>query len=152
MATRNPASQLLFTTKGTTDMADEKELYFAHTMDLFWIITLWHWIHGGDPARTSEQAQTTELIARGLIGHLSRGRTETANVVEKLAELGIKTMIKIDGKDREIKTTKEIHDLYKGGQTKPWPIPCAGMPDGHLICSGPIWWKPVEILRDIPRP
>lgn len=129
-------------------MADDKELYFAHTMDLFWIITLWHWIHGGDPARVSEQAQTTELIARGLVGHLGRGRTETANVVEKLAELGIKTLITIDGKKREIKTTKEIHDLYKAGQ--PWPIPCAAFPDGHLVCS-PNWWIQVEIDRG-PRP
>ena len=129
-------------------MADEKELYFAHTMDLYWIIPIWHWIHGGDPARTSEQAQTTELIARGLVGHLSRGRTETANVVEKLAELGIKTVIKVDGKDREIKSTKEIHDHYKEGQTNNWPIPCGVMPDGHVICSGPIWW----VLREIPRP
>ena len=133
-------------------MTDEKELYFAHTMDVFWIITLWHWIHGGDPARASEQAQTTELLARGLVGHLGRGRTETANVVEKLAELGIKTMVKIDGKEREIKSTREIHDLYKAGQTKNWPIPCAAMPDGHLVCSGPPWWLLAEILRDIPRP
>jgi hypothetical protein len=42
----------------------------------------------------------TKLIARGLIGHLGRGRTEAANVIEKLAELGIKTMITIDGKSR----------------------------------------------------
>ncbi|MGD0649459.1 MAG: hypothetical protein ABR971_15850 [Acidobacteriaceae bacterium] len=136
-------------------MADEKELYFAHTMDLFWIITLWHWIHGGDPAQVAEEAQTTELIARGLIGHLGRGRIETANVIEKLAELGIKTMVTIDGKKQEIKTTKEIHDHYLAGHgPTTWPIPCAAMPDGRLICSWPPFWlyNPVEINRGWPRP
>jgi hypothetical protein len=128
-------------------MADEKDLYFAHTMDVFWILTLWHWIHGGDPARDSEQAQTTELIARALVGHLGRGRTESANVVEKLAQLGIKTMVKADGQQREIKTTKEMHEHYLAGTTKNWPVPCGAYPDGHVVCSGPIWW-----IQKIPHP
>jgi hypothetical protein len=133
-------------------MADEKELYFAHTMDLFWIITLWHWIHGGDPEQVSEQAQTTELIARGLIGHLGRGRTETANVIEKLAELGVKTMITVDGKKLEIKTTKEMRDRYLAGHGPTTPIPCGAMPDGRLVCSWPPFWllRPVEINRGRP--
>ena len=130
-------------------MPDEDELYFAHTMDLYWIVTLWHWIHGGDPAEDSEQARTTELIARALVGHLGRGRTETANVVEKLAQLGIKTMITIDGKHVEVKTTKEIHDRYRAGQ-KPWPIPCGAYPGNSVICSGPIWWRPTHPLGNPP--
>jgi hypothetical protein len=132
-------------------MADEKELYFAHTMDVYWIITLWHWIHGGDPARDSEQARTTELMARALVGHMGRGRTETANVVEKLAQLGIKTMVKIDGKDREIKTTQELQESYATGITKTPPIYCGAFSDGHLVCSSPIGWIPVEINRDTPE-
>jgi len=124
---------------------DERDLYFAHSMDVFWIITLWHWIHGGDPMRETEQAKTAELIARGLVGHLGRGRTETANAVEKLAQLGIKTTIKVDGKQIEIKTTRELHDHYKAGQEKPWPTPCAAFPDGRSACSWPFWFQPVEV-------
>lgn len=64
---------------------DDRELYFAHTLDVAWIITLWHWIHGGDPLRDSESAKSTELIARGLVGHMARGRTEAPKeIVEKL--------------------------------------------------------------------
>src|ERR1700722_16540900 len=124
---------------------DERELYFAHSMDVFWIITLWHWIHGGDPMQDSEQAKTAELIARGLVGHLGRGRTESANVVEKLAELGIKTMVKVDGKQIEIKTTRQFHELYTAGQENPWPVPCGSFPDGHLACSSPFWFLPVHL-------
>jgi hypothetical protein len=130
-------------------MADEKELYFAHTMDLYWIITLWHWIHGGDPAQVSEQAQTTELIARGLIGHLGHGRTETANVIEKLVELGVKTMITVDGNKLEIKTTKEMHERYLAGHGLTITPICGAMPDGRLVCSPPPFWlhAPVDVNR-----
>jgi hypothetical protein len=134
-------------------MANEKELYFAHTIDVYWILALWHWIHGGDPSQDSEQAQTTELIVRALVGHLGRGRTESANVVEKLAELGIKTVVKVDGTETEIRTTKELHERYAVGVTSNWPIPCAGFPRGpHLACSSPIFWIPVGVIPIPPRP
>jgi hypothetical protein len=54
-----------------TPVKDEQELYFAHTLDAAWIITLWHWIHGGDPMQETEAAQTTELLTRGLVGHMA---------------------------------------------------------------------------------
>ena len=64
---------------------DEREIYFAHTLDVAWIIALWHWIHGGDPARDGLAAQTTELMARALVGHLSDRKTEAPkDIVEKL--------------------------------------------------------------------
>ena len=70
-----------------------------------------------------------------------------AAVVEKLAELGIKTMIKVDGKETEIKTTKEVHDRFTESQEKSWPIPCAGFRDGQGICPGPIWFVPTHPLK-----
>src|SRR5277367_1309029 len=75
-------------------VVDEKELYFAHTLDVAWIITLWHWIHGGDPLRDSESAKTTELLARGLVGHMARGSAEAPReIIEKLSQLGIKITV-----------------------------------------------------------
>jgi hypothetical protein len=125
-------------------MADEKELYFAHTLDIVWIIALWHYIHGGDPSPDPATAQTTELMARALVGYMSStgGKTETAeNVIEKLGKLGIKMVTKSEGKQTEIKSTKEFYDRMKGGGNR--IIPC-GVVDGHQVCS-PIWFQPIEI-------
>jgi len=70
---------------------DERELYFAHTLDVAWIIALWYWIHGGDPVHEGVTAQTTELMARALVGHLSDRKAEAPkDIIEKLGELGIK--------------------------------------------------------------
>src|ERR1700690_2812358 len=94
---------------------NEEELYFQHTMDAVWIITLWHWIHGGDPMQDTEAAQTTELLARGLVGHMGRGREESGDIVEKLNQFGIKLTIRSAAGEKEVKTMQEAYALYKQG-------------------------------------
>jgi hypothetical protein len=116
---------------------DFKELYFEHTLDAAWIIILWHWIHGGDPFQRSEAAQTTELLARALAGHMGRGRNEIGDVVAKLGQLGIKLTIQLEGKDTEVKTTKELHDYYLAGHD-PFNKICAQFMGGNRTCFGPI--------------
>jgi len=128
---------------------DERELYFAHTLDIAWIIALWHFIHGGDPSHDPATAQTTELMARALVGHMSStsGKTATPkDVIEKLGKLGIKMVIKEDGQQTELKSTKQFEERFFAGTQggKPPIIPC-GVVGGHVVCSGPIWFQPVEI-------
>lgn len=119
---------------------DDRELYFAHTLDVAWIITLWHWIHGGDPLRASESAKSTELIARGLVGHMARGRIEAPKeIVEKLSQLGIKITVKSGDQHTEVKTTKEFQERMKAKQGADRPIPCMSIIKGHPECWSPIW-------------
>jgi len=119
---------------------DERELHVAHTLDAGWIITLWHWIHGGDPQRDSESAKTTELMARALVGHMARGRTEAPNeIVEKLGQLGIRVLVKSGAQQTEAKTTKEFHELFKQGQGTNRPVQCFSIINGHPVCWSPIW-------------
>jgi len=133
---------------------DERELYFAHTLDVAWIITLWHWIHGGDPYREGEAAQTTELIARGLVGHLSERKAETElpkDFVEKLSQIGLKLVLKSNGKDTEFKTTRELHEHYAKGQNKGnIPPPCIVVVNGKVTCF-PFSLLPAEVHRQFPR-
>lgn len=112
--------------------AISKELYFAHSLDVAWIIALWHWIHGGDPIRNGQVADTSDLLARGLAGHLSGLKTEApANAIEKLAKLGIKVTVRAEGKGTEVRTTKEFLELsarlVHGGLL---PIYCITLADG----------------------
>jgi hypothetical protein len=104
---------------------------------LQWIIALWHWIHGGDPYREGEAAQTTELIARGLVGNLSERKAETElpkDFVEKLDKIGLKIILKSDGKETEIKTTNELHEHFAPGHPISTPLPCIRVIDRHREC------------------
>jgi hypothetical protein len=119
---------------------DERELYVAHTLDAAWIIALWHWIHGGDPLQDSESAKTTELLARGLVGHMARGRAEAPKeIVEKLRQLGIKISVSSGDQHTEVTTTKEFHDRMAAGQGTDYPTPCMSIINGHRVCWSPIW-------------
>jgi hypothetical protein len=119
---------------------DERELYFAHTLDVAWIIALWHWIHGGDPVRDGVTAQTTELMARALVGHLSDRKAEVPkDIIEKLGQLGIKVTVKLGDQQTEIKTTKEFHDRMTQKQGENRPIPCMSIINGRPVCWSPIW-------------
>jgi len=119
---------------------DERELYRAHTLDAAWIIVLWHWIHGGDPVREGVTAQTTELMARALVGHLSDRKTEVPkDIIEKLGQLNIKVTVKSGDQQTEIKTTKEFHDRMAQRQGENSPIPCFAIINGHRVCWSPIW-------------
>ena len=112
----------------------EKELYFAHSLDIAWIIALWHWIHGGDPLRDEQTAETTELLARGLVGHLGCAKPETPkDAVEKLAKLGMKIILHADGKPIEIQSTKEFYEvsLRLGGLLQKT---CVRLNDGSTFC------------------
>ena len=128
---------------------NEKELYIAHTLDVAWIIALWHWIHGGDPARDGEVAQTTELMARALVGHMSStsGKTETAkDVIEKLGKLGIKMVMKEDVQQTEVKSTKQFEErFFAGTQGGQHPIIPCGVVHGFEVCSGPIWFQQIQV-------
>jgi hypothetical protein len=113
---------------------EEKELYFAHSLDVAWIIALWHWIHGGDPAANPQSADTTELIARGLVGHLSGTKPEVPkNIIEKLAKLGINVTVKSKNQHTQIKSTAELHAVSKqhGGLL---PMYCITLADGAEFC------------------
>jgi hypothetical protein len=121
---------------------DEEELYFQHTLDAAWIITLWHWIHGGDPMQDTEGAQTTELLARGLVGHMGRGREESGDLVEKLNQLGIKLTVKSAAGDKEVKTMKEAHALYKQG-----PITWCPQYRNFSNCWEPIFPYPIHPFK-----
>jgi hypothetical protein len=123
---------------------DERELYFSHTLDVAWIIALWHFIHGGDPMQDSEAAQTTELLARGLVGHLGRGRKESGDVVEKLNRLGIKLVIKSSAGANDVKTTKVLHELYAEGQQ---PITWCPQFLDFSKCWTPIFPLPTHPLK-----
>ena len=118
---------------------DERELYLAHTLDVAWIIALWHWIHGGDPVRDGVTAQTTELMARALVGHLSDRKDEVAkDIIEKLGQLGIKVTVKLGDQQKEIRTTQEFHDRMTQKQEGNRPIPCMSIINGHPVCWTPI--------------
>ncbi len=124
---------------------DQRELYVEHTLDVAWIITLWNWIHGGDPLHDSE----AELLARGLVAHLSKGAAGSSQeVVEKLAQLGIKVTLKSNDEQTEVKTTREFHDRMKA-TGKPLPIPCFIILNGHRGCWSPLWelFPPRELKR-----
>jgi hypothetical protein len=128
---------------------DERELYFEHTLDIAWIIALWHWIHGGDPMQDSEAARTTELMARALVGNMARGRTERGDAVKKLAELGFKVVLKSedkDGKEVELKSAAEFQTAQParvpGGPVAIWP--CV-LKAGFKGC-----WNPFFEPRKIP--
>jgi hypothetical protein len=119
---------------------DERELYIEHTLDAAWIIILWHWIHGGDPLHESESAQTTELMARALVGHMGRGRTEAPKeIVEKLSQLGVKLMVKSGEQQTAVKTTKEFHDRMTKQESGKTPVPCFVIINGHRACWTPIY-------------
>ncbi len=126
---------------------DERELYFAHTLDVAWIIALWHWIHGGDPMREGINAQTTELMARALVGHLSNGKAESPkDIIEKLGQLGIKVTVRSGNEQTETKTTKEFHERMTQ-QEGNRPIPCMSIINGHPVCWTPVWelFPPVRL-------
>lgn len=119
---------------------DQRELYSTQTLDVAWIIALWHWIHGGDPVRDGVPAQTTELMARALVGHLSYRKVGATNdAIEKLAQLGIKVTLKSGNEQTEIKTTKEFHERMTQEQEGSRPIPCTSIINGHPVCWSPIW-------------
>jgi hypothetical protein len=128
---------------------DERELYFAHTLDIAWIIALWHFIHGGDPEQDTEAAQTTELLARGLVGHMAHGRKESGEIIEKLNQLGIKMTLKSSAGDKEVRTTKEAQEVFMKSQG---PIrACPGTTTGHTIpCFGPVFGPPHLIPHGLP--
>jgi hypothetical protein len=110
----------------------EKELYFAHSLDIAWIIALWHFIHGGDPAREEQTAETTELLARGLVGHLSGANTEAPkDAVERMAKLGIKVILHVDGKPIEMQSTKEFYEINMRG---PLQKTCVTLEEGLTFC------------------
>lgn len=115
---------------------DEKGLYFAHSLDIAWIIALWHWIHGGDPIREKQLADTTDLLARGFVGQLSGTNAEVpTNIIEKLSKLGMKVHVKSECKGTEVKSTKEFQEisarLVHGGIL---PIYCIMLADGSEFC------------------
>ena len=112
----------------------EKELYFAHSLDVAWIIALWLRIHGGDPAPDAQISETTELLARGLVGHLNATRTEAPkDVIEKMAKLGIKVSVHAEGKPVEINSTQEFYEMNLRGQGLP-PKTCVRLNDGSTFC------------------
>ena len=126
----------------------EKKLYFAHSLDIAWIIALWLWIHGGDPAPDEQIAETTELLARGLVGHLSGRRTEAPkDAVEKMAQLGMKVILHVEGKPVEVKSTQEFYEINLRGQGL-LPKTCVRLNDGSTICwvgrFSPPWFVKVE--------
>jgi hypothetical protein len=119
---------------------DERELYVAHTLDVAWILALWHWIHGGDPERAGETAQTTELMARALVGHLSEHKSATSNeIIEKLRQLHIQVTVRSGNQQTEIKTTKEFHERMTQKQGEDAPVTCFAIINGHRACWSPIW-------------
>lgn len=119
---------------------NERELYFTHTLDVAWIIALWYWLHGGDPMGDGPTAQTTELMARALVGHLSESKAEAPkDIIEKLGQLGVKVMIKSGAQQTEIKTTKEFHERMTEQQEGNRPTPCMSILNGHPVCWSPIW-------------
>jgi ABC-type glycerol-3-phosphate transport system substrate-binding protein len=122
----------------------EKELFFAHSLDIVWIIALWHWIHGGDPYPEEQAAETTELIARGLVGHLSGTKAKApTDAVEKLAKLGMKVMMHVEGKPNEIKSTKEFYEV---SERLRFPTKtCIRLGDGSEFCWGGLFWPPWAI-------
>jgi hypothetical protein len=126
---------------------DERAQYVASTLDIAWIIALWHFIHGGDPSSDPITAQTTELMARALVAQLGGTKPEASkDTVEKLAALGVKVVLKLDGQSTEVKTTKEFHERYSVEQGKNPPITCMSY-KGHLACFNPYFLVPVEHRR-----
>src|SRR5690348_2277791 len=122
----------------------EKELYFAHSLDAAWIIALWLWIHGGDPAPFELADETTELLARGLVGHLNGARSEAPrDAIEKMAKLGIQVTLHTEGKPVEVKSTREFYDIYSRAQGV-LPKTCVRLNDGSTFCwvgrFSPAWF------------
>jgi hypothetical protein len=111
----------------------EKELYFAHSLDIVWILALFYAIYGGDPPREEQAAETTELLARGLVGHMSGSKTEAPkDAVEKMAKLGMKVMMHLDGKPTEIKSSQEFYALNLQQRL---PVKtCVRLSDGSEFC------------------
>ncbi len=112
---------------------DKKELYFAHSLDIAWILALWHFIHGGDSGPEGEVGDTTELLARALAGHLTgaKGAAPT-DAIEKMAKLGMKVTMHPDGQRTEIKSTKEFYAL---SARQGMPIKaCVTLADGVEFC------------------
>ncbi|MGA7155755.1 MAG: hypothetical protein WBY53_02845 [Acidobacteriaceae bacterium] len=121
-------------------LQDEEYRQVAHTVDVVWMIALWHWIHGGDPLRDQAKAETTELMARALVSHLSEGETGmSGDAIEKLNQLGILISVKEGDQRHEVTSTRQFHELMTAEQGKNRPIPCALFPGDHLICGRPIW-------------
>jgi hypothetical protein len=112
---------------------NQKELYLTHSLDIAWIIALWHHIHGGDPAPNEQFAETTDLIARGLVGHLNAGKAEAPkDAIEKLAKLGMKVTMKENDQHTEIKSTQDFHAA--SGKVHGIPVFCISLADGSQFC------------------
>jgi hypothetical protein len=127
---------------------DERQLYLAHTLDVAWIIALWHWIHGGDPAPDGVAEQTTELMARALVGNLSNQKPEASkDIIEKLSQLGIKVTVNSDSEQTQIQTTEQFHARMLATQGKNRPTPCLSILNGHPVCWSPIWELVPRVAR-----
>jgi hypothetical protein len=120
-------------------MRDVKEIYFAHSLDIAWIIALYRAVHGGDPPpplgeTELERDNTTELIARGLVGHLAGPNAGApANMIENLMKLGMKVHVKSEEQRTEIKSTKEFKALTLNHRGLPLII-CIMLADGSEFC------------------
>lgn len=125
-----------------------RELEFEHELDAAWIIALWHFIYGGDPLHDVAAAQTTELLVRGLVSHLSQGRNELSkDIVEKLGQLGIKVHMQSGEQRTDVTSTKQLHESRSRSQGKDRPIPCLSIINGHPVCWSPIFGPIKEITR-----
>jgi hypothetical protein len=85
-------------------------------------------------------AQTTELAARVLVGHMSEKEAKVpVDIIEKLGELGIKVNLKSVAQPTEVKTTKEFYDRLNYTQGENRPVLCMSTINGHPVCWSPIW-------------
>jgi hypothetical protein len=88
---------------------------FAHELDLAWIIALWLAVHHGDPVpegiSKATQSEQTEVLVRALSGHLQTvTNVDSAQIVEKLAKLGMEVSVEVEGKRTHVKNTKQYFD------------------------------------------
>jgi hypothetical protein len=124
------------------------QLVLAHELDVAWIIALWLAVHHGDPypegISKATQSEQTEVLVRALSGHLQTvTNVDSAQIVEKLAKLGMDVSVEVEGKRTHVKNTKQYFDLMDESQIqKPHRI-CIRV-DRYEIC------RPLFLTAPIP--
>jgi hypothetical protein len=91
-------------------------LVAAHELDAAFVIAMMLWAKGAEEivtggGITAAQSEQTELLARALSNQIdATSKGHAANVVERLATLGIKVSLNVENKESEVTTTKEFYE------------------------------------------
>ena len=115
-----------------------QHIVLAHELDAAWIIALWLAVHNGDSIHEgiskAAQSEQTEVLVRALSGHLQTVTNfDSAQIVEKLAKLGMEVSVEVEGKRTHVKNTKQYFEHIDEDQIqKPHRI-CIKV-FGHEFC------------------